>query len=448
MTVRPLDGVERNWLAVALSLAVLAVSYGFYLGDLTPREANYLVTNASGQMTRWGQLWLMLPIDPLLVPTILRGVSVVAIFWLAWLAGTTKPFGTAGRYASGLLFLLSPISIWLANQATDEALIVLLMVLGIGALRQQEHRTFHRVLGVLLFLVSYILLVDPVIRNGSFVGRERWLPPPTFAMVLGSPALMAVLLGRPWRWNQEAFEHRQLGCRAALAALMLIPITVVIPGRWTVVALGMAWISSRAAAAVLETWREAQLPPVIGRRLKNLSRILAFGLPTLLIVVGLVRIAMVYQFMERIEAGIIVAGCLLALAPRLLQRNLVSAAVIISACVCVGKGVWSHALQWERDLFHSTRMFANAVRLQTDPGTEIRTDLPIDSTFKWYVRRTVQPVKARSKNHSFVLLVAERSPTTGAVLAHFRGSPFGPVRMLQASETSTRIASEDQPDKR
>lgn len=392
----------RLWWAL-LAVGVAALFYAIDAGDVTNEEARTLlgvnqILSGTASDDVSGHAWLVslphLPFVTKATPQSARLCSFVAIVMCIVLVDILlrMSVGQVSAAAAGIVTICSYPALVLANSATPDGMIAL-GAIGLVACAvcsalapSGRQKIFFLLLGVGLAAVG-IKAVTGSEWVGSFSRPEdRWVAI-TWCAAASCPWLFSLLLtSRHSFWNCQSRQTKVvLGAACGLQVLAVV-LAAVFPARWLAAAMTMTAGAAAITGVAWQVWLAGQLPGKVARLQTRLVRSVLLGVPACVAVLGTVRIFQRYNFMERVQAVVVISLVAFFLAAWLLQRRWVAGywlPVMIVFLAC--KFAHVHVYLLERDKWHSERPYANAIRERLPDDAVLVTDMSTSPSFRYYL---------------------------------------------------------------
>lgn len=387
----------------ALAALVLGaiVGYGFWIADVTDNEASTLLSASAGRGSLLGGLWASIDqsLGQPMGPWSARALSCLSVIGVLGLVVRHVP--RIGGLTAAFLLALTPAALLSAEKGTADALVAFAIIAASirlssvwsGIERDSRPRGW-RVAGqwfavLALLLAVAVLAIDPSLK----MGRD-WLVESSLSVTLALGATGPLLLIVTTVWADavpSTPRHRSDILSSALGMIVAgVVLATFAPEWWLGGSLALSAGIAVLAGSILLAWSEQRLDEASAARVAKARRRYLIVLPLLLAAIAFIRIEMVYNYMERVQALMIVgliAAALGALASR--RRSGALDAVALVAVLLTARLTWVNAITPEWDRFHSAKPRAAAVASQMTQEGPLYTDMPISPSFRYYLKRPV-----------------------------------------------------------
>ena len=120
------------------------------------------------------------------------------------------------------------------------------------------------------------------------------------------------------------------------------------------------------------------------------------GVPGVIILAAILRIGFQFNFMERMQALVVIGGAALLVGVKFVADGRRAYFLVpLLMTVLVGKVIYVRAIVPERDYRESPRAVARAIGRYIPKGAVLFTSLPTDAAFRYYVGAEIRPIRFR-----------------------------------------------------
>lgn len=427
--------VRGLWLLfVATALAV--VGYGFSKGDLNNGEANTVIAAnrtlleggasiqqptiaddaassagpvSTGHATVLAYVGKLLgkPLEP--QSARLCSLATVLAMLGCLYVGIYRSVGKWGARVVVLVTACSAPALIISGQATADALFAFAVVAATWAFFPKRSESDKRRL--LSDLARYalafalielaVLLVQGVDLAGWATAPQDRILSPVYTLLVALPWVigLAPMLHRDF-WDESAkrFESSLTIAVALLVAGLVLGYQM--PALWMGCGLIVAIALAIPVAICWQRWLAGDLAESCRDLQEASCRTLALGIPAVAVVVAVIRIGVTFNFMERVQAIVVVGLAAMAIAvwvirwrqPRLYWVPILAVAVTI-------KIVYAHAYLPERDHWHSPKPYAHAVGRHLPEGSTLYTDQEMVPAYRYYLGAATAPLSALARSN-------------------------------------------------
>ena len=378
------------YLFLVIALSGIALGYGFTHGEVTEREASYLLAGMAENSSHAKSLVAE------------RSTSLaIAIGFVALLAVAMKR--SAGWWGVGAMLVglaTSPVMMQIASTATPDICLVALLSVPVIQIIRQPSVFGAIVAGTFLLLVGLVIHADLVLFGGR---------------------LSASLQG---------------------AGLQLLSMSTVVVG-FGLVTVYSSWLIGITA----EAWANGKFDHAESERLRKAAATAVILVPLACIVIGSIRLMGVFQYLERVDITLAAAWIVLALAIGQIRLRMPEAHFFpILVVVIAAKITWVHALQRERDLHQSSAVVARAVAHAVTDHESVMIDTPVDPVFRFTLLSACGNNKPQANASHWMIVSGDEnlSPALAANVVRRFVFPDGrTLKVLKSNGPKSAISSEE-----
>lgn len=436
-----------------MAIGVAALLYGFDVGDVTDAEAVALIESnqalqsgaSAGQGSPSGHSMLLAFLHRFWTSTVTPQSARLCSFAAVLLSVLfidvllRAHVGVWSASTAGLAMVCSVPAVLLSHTATVDAALML-AVAGLGCSLMQTLLTQSRrgrlgwgLLTVFCLLFGSLAAYGMDVR-GSFVKPEDRSVSLFFAIAAACPWALTFAVCTHfayWRTLTAPERHCSIGA-LALAALGLALATAA-PAQWLAGSMLIVAGASLIAGVCWQRWLVGSLPDLVKGLHERLARVLLLGVPACIAVAGTWRIFVCYNFMERVQAVVVVSLVAFGAGLWLIRKRFLVASWAPLACLLVMcKFAYVHVYLPERDHWWSQRARASAIKREIADDGVLFTPLPVSPAFRYYLDRPVRPLSELpgAEADATYVLIPEDAPPQGDAAAglHVVRLYEGPVK--------------------
>lgn len=450
------------WWAL-LAVGVVALLYGFPAGDVTDAEANGLLQansilrgseDVSNPVSGYGAMLAVVHTvwSQDVTPASARLLSFVAVLLSVAMVDILLRLrvGVWSAATAGLVTVCSFPAIVLSQTATVDAILAAAVIGSVTSISQiilASGRGGRVGWGcVLLFWLGVSAVsVAGIEVVGTFTKPADRGVSLFLALAAASPWLCTwIVCATPTYWQTLSKQERACTFTGASLALLGVAMGFAMPARWLAGSMVLLAGCSLASGCCWQRWLAGSLAPSIHKLQERCMRFVLLGAPLTLAVVGTWRIFECYNFMERVQA-IVVVSLIAAFAAAWLshKRMIVGYFVPLLMLLVACKFGYIHVYLPERDHWHSPKAQALALQRQIDAGSKLYTDFSTSAAFRYYLDRQVLPLGNIDDNavSDYAFVTEYDAPDTTAgnweVVRYFDGPVQNRMALMKRSAVET-----------